>query len=393
MQQIIKAGAGASTAFVIQPGKQLTLSASGLAGDDVVVIEVVTLSRAPEFTGDSCCAVTAPDIQVIAFTPLLCAPGVARELTAESPYVVLDGPQLVTLRVRVIADPGALVEVFLHETDSDGCAEAWRCPAVAAPVEVSSLPCLEICELPVVELKKQVVDTQVVCGELWYIWSDGTKTTETLPACPPVYCPSLRLSCDGQPGYGFHLMDPKDPAATVEMAPCAGDTSTDSIWIYASAGPGHTIKIMDCDGVVIGYAANRSDCAPDCGCPETVINVNNTNNVAAPTVNVAAPEVTVTPVNNFTPTTNVAAPAVTNNFTPTTNVAAPAVTNNFTPTTNVAAPAVTNNFTPTTNVAAPEVNITQAAPNLVAQVIADDGTITSTLSDGSTVVSNPLPSC
>jgi hypothetical protein len=188
----------------------------------------------------------------------------------------------------------------------------------------------------------------------------------------------MRLSCDGQPGFGFHLMDPKDPAATVEMATCPGDETTDSVWIYPAAGPGHTVKVMDCDGNPIGYAANRSDCAPDCGCPETVINVNNTNNVAAPTVNVAAPEVTVTPVNNFAPTTNVAAPEVTNNFTPTTNVAAPAVT---------------NNFTPTTNVAAPEVNITQAAPNLVAQVIADDGTITSTLSDGSTVVSNPLPSC
>jgi hypothetical protein len=186
------------------------------------------------------------------------------------------------------------------------------------------------------------------------------------------YCPSMRLSCSGEPGFGFHEMDPKDPAATVEMAPCAGDTAVDSIWIYPSAGPGHTVKVADCDGNVLGYGANRSDCAPDCGCPETVINVNNTNNVAAPTVNVAAPAVSVTPVNNFAPTTNVAAPAVTNNFAPTTNVAAPAVT---------------------TNVAAPEVNITQAAPNLVAQSIADDGTITSTLSNGSTVVSNPLPSC
>jgi hypothetical protein len=139
--------------------------------------------------------------------------------------------------------------------------------------------------------------------------------------------------------------------------------------------------VPNSDGVAIGYAANQSDCAADCGCPkDPVITVNNTNNVAAPTVNVAAPEVTVTPVNNFAPTTNVAAPEVT-------------AVNNFTPTTNVAAPAVTNNFAPTTNVAAPEVNITQAAPNLVAQVIADDGTITSTLSDGSTVVSNALPSC
>jgi hypothetical protein len=186
-----------------------------------------------------------------------------------------------------------------------------------------------------------VVETQQEndCGK--------TRWTPTATTCG--YCPSLRISCDGQPGFGFHTVDPKDPAATVEMAPCPGDEMTDSIWIYPAAGPGHTIKVADCDGNVIGYAVNKSDCAGDCGCPkDPVITVNNTNNVAAPTVNVAAPEVTVAPVNNFAPTTNVAAP---------------------------------------------EVNITQAAPNLVAQVIADDGTITSTLSDGSTVVSNALPSC
>lgn len=204
------------------------------------------------------------------------------------------------------------------------------------PLKIEELPCIDICsipdlviaELPVVEIKKHVVDTQVVCGDLWYIWSDGTKTVETLPVCPVpvVYCPSLRISCDGQPGFGFHEMDPKDPAATVEMAPCTGDTSVDNLWIYPSAGPGHTIKVMDCDGTLIGYAVNKSDCAPDCGCPETVINV-------------------------------------------------------------------TNKFTPVTNVAAPEVNITQAAPNVVAHTLSTDGVLTSTLSDGSTVVSNPLPSC
>jgi hypothetical protein len=252
-------------------------------------------------------------------------------------------------------------------------------------VVIASVPDLVVAELPVIEIKKQVVDTQVVCGELWYIWSDGTKTTETLPVCPVpvVYCASLRLSCDGQPGFGYHINDPKDPAATVEMAPCAGDTSVDSLWIYPSAGPGHTVKVADCDGNLIGYAVNKSDCAADCGCPkDPVINVTNkfnpTTNVAAPTVNVAAPAVTVTPVNNFAPTTNVAAPAVTNNFAPTTNVAAPEVT---------------NNFAPTTNVAAPEVNITQPAPNVVAHALSNDGVLTTTLSNGDTVVSNPLPSC
>jgi hypothetical protein len=96
------------------------------------------------------------------------------------------------------------------------------------------------------------------------------------------------------------------------------------------------------DGTLWGYAANRSDCAPDCGCPKD------------PVIN---------------------------------------VTNRFNPTTNVAAPAVTNNFNPTTNVAAPDVSFTLPAPNLVAHALSEDGVLTSTLSNGDTVVSNPLPSC
>lgn len=507
--QILGPNATVSAAFIVAAGKQVTLSAHGLSDNDVVVIEIVTLSSAPEFKGDPCCDLQKANIEVISAVPLKCPDGSLVTLTAEYPFVVLDGPQMVTMRARLIADADATVTVDLNESDSDGCTlcacrtkpcedtswsptgdercvgtnvereevsncgtprwvvdrpQTWTatgdercnnsfvekeevndcgktrwvpttvacgfCPSYPVPMDqcdgqrafgfregdardpaatvvitdcdggnkiyfypaagpghsvpvtecdgtligyganvsecasdmplrIESLPCLEICsipdlvvsKLPVVELKKQVVSSQIVCGELWYIWSDGTKTTETLPVCPVpvVYCPSMRLSCDGQPGFGFHLMDPKDPAATVEMAPCSGDTSTDSIWIYPSAGPGHTIKVADCDGVAIGYAANQSDCAADCGCPkDPVITVN----VAAPTVNVAAPEVTVTPVNNFAPTTNVAAPEVT---------------------------AVNN--------------ITLPAPNLVAHALSDTGVLTSTLSNGQTVVSNPLPSC
>lgn len=214
--------------------------------------------------------------------------------------------------------------VIIEEAVWTGDHSPASCPE---PVEIGSLPDIVISELPIIEIKKHVVDTQVVCSDLWYIWSDGTKTTETLPVCPvPVtYCPSLRISCDGQAGFGFHLLDPKDPAATVELAPCPGDTSMDSIWIYPSAGPGHTLKVTDCDGNPIGYAANKSDCAPDCGCPkDPVITVN-------------------------------------------------------------------NSFKPTTNVGAP--NITLPAPNLVAHALSDTGVLTSTLSNGQTVVSNPLPIC
>jgi len=78
----------------------------------------------------------------------------------------------------------------------------------------------------------------------------------TISATVCGYCPTQQLDCDGNSGWGFHIDDPKDPAATVEMAPCPGDVSIDSIWIYPTAGPCHTFKVLDCDGVVIGYAAN-----------------------------------------------------------------------------------------------------------------------------------------
>jgi hypothetical protein len=83
-------------------------------------------------------------------------------------------------------------------------------------------------------------------------------------AIPPVitYCPSISI-IDG--GFGFHQADPPDPAATVIINPCAGDVSVDNIYIYPTAGTGHTVRVTDCDGVLIGYAVNRSNCAPVSG--------------------------------------------------------------------------------------------------------------------------------
>ena len=455
----------AQTAFTIYPGKQITLHAKGLAGDDKVFVEILELSKAPDFTGNPCCTFYRTDIQVVARTPLLCPDGRPTELTAEYPVGVMNAPQSVTLGVRVEADDAAVVSVELYETDSDGCVacicdrpptpcedatwtptgeercvganvekqelsncgnsrwsvdrpQTWTptgetrcvnnlveaqeendcgktrwvatttvcgfCPSYpvprdlcdgqsayafrecdtkdplatveivdcdgankvyvypscgdghsvpvtdcdgvllgyaantsdcvqnetlyievnalptidvnpievkslptveVAPIEIESLPTIdvnpidvkslptvevapiEIESLPTIDVKKHVVSSETYQGKLYYIWSDGTKTEDDLPAEPTVYCPSLRLSCDGsQPGFGFHLLDPKDPAATVEMAPCADDISVDSVWIYPSAAPGHTVKVTDCDGNIIGYAANRSACAPECPC-------------------------------------------------------------------------------------------------------------------------------
>jgi hypothetical protein len=85
---------------------------------------------------------------------------------------------------------------------------------------------------------------------------------EQCKVCLPevtTYCPSQPL-LDG--GFGFHIADPKDPAATVELTSCPGDTTTDSIWLYPTAGKGHTVKVLDCEKNVLGYAANQSNCAP-----------------------------------------------------------------------------------------------------------------------------------
>lgn len=104
---------------------------------------------------------------------------------------------------------------------------------------------------------------------------------------PVEYCPSLAITCDNVTGYGYHINDPKDPAATVEIAAC-DDPAVDSIWIYPTAGPGHTFKYLDCDGTLVGYANNQSKCAAqyDCGCQDS--------SIGSPTI-----------VNNFSPTTNV----------------------------------------------------------------------------------------
>ena len=82
-----------------------------------------------------------------------------------------------------------------------------------------------------------------------------------------IYCPTRAL-LDG--GYGYHAADPRDPAATVELAPCAGDLSTDPIYIYPVAAPGRTAKVLDCAGNAIGYGVNKSVCAPPCPCPPTI---------------------------------------------------------------------------------------------------------------------------
>jgi len=111
-----------SDLFKIDIGKQITLLATGLAGTDKVVIEIVALTSPGGPSGDLCCPgpVSLPDVGWTA--PLTrkcgCDASQAVELTATDPWAVLDAPQEFWLRARVVADTMSVVEVFKQDTNS-----------------------------------------------------------------------------------------------------------------------------------------------------------------------------------------------------------------------------------------------------------------------------------
>lgn len=185
-----------SRVFVIPSGKQVTLSAYGLSDADAVVVEIVRLEAGKSFSGDPCDQTRPQNISVVSATPLLCASGAPVNLTRQYPYAVIDAPQTVPLRARIISLSNTPVIVEYAETKSMG----------------------------------ELSDT-----------------------CRPPLCASMPLDCNGgETGYGFHAVE-RDPLATVEMADCDGG---DSIWIYPEAGRGHTVKVEDCEGNLVGYANN-----------------------------------------------------------------------------------------------------------------------------------------
>lgn len=156
-------------------------------------------------------------------------------------------------------------------------------------------------------------------------------------AAATVYCPSfLYDACDcGEVGYGYRDNALKDPAATVKVTACDGATV---MWIYPAAGVTgkvrHEVPYTEDGNTVLGYLANQSDCAPPVS-PTTIVNV-------------AAPVVNVSPVNNVT---------------------------------------AQNAFAPINNVTLP-------APNVVAaEWVGSDAALKITQSDGTTITTAPIPAC
>ena len=202
--EIINSSVLMSAPFVIGKGEQYTLFATGLSGTDQVVIEILTVSTSSPFAGDPCCPGQVNLPEVTGAVPLKCRNGVAVRMTADFPWVVLEAPQGVSLRARVIAHIDAIVTVSMTESTGESC---MGCP----------------CEEP-----------------------------------PPVYCASVAMTGGG---FMFHAADSRDPAATTLIQDCSNVTLG---YLYPTAGPGHTVDVRACDGTLIGYAVNRSDCAPEC---------------------------------------------------------------------------------------------------------------------------------
>lgn len=200
MPRIITSEVRVSNVFYIRTGKQLTLQAVGLQGDDYVIVEVLGLDRARlPAQGNFCCDSKVPPSEIISITPLRCRNGARVILTRHFPFATLTSPQNTPLRARVVADVTAVITVDAEETEGSGC---------------------DVC------------------------------------ACVEPYCASYPMPGGG---YGFVDGDMKDPEATVDVQACDGQGPV--AWIFPTARPGATAPQYDCTGALIGYAENRSECS------------------------------------------------------------------------------------------------------------------------------------
>lgn len=183
-----------SEPFEVPVGGQVQLLATGLQGDDRVLVEIVSITASGPLPSECCPGpVALPEVNIAQV--LRCRNGARVILTAAHPTVQFDTPQGVPLRVRAEADELSLVEVELQAVQASGC---------------------DACQ------------------------------------CVEPYCPSFPLS---PRGYAFADGDARDPDASV-----AYQIGADVVYLYPSARIGAAVPVR-AGATVLGYAANRSDCA------------------------------------------------------------------------------------------------------------------------------------
>jgi hypothetical protein len=108
---------------------QITVFASGLAGDDRVEFELVRITAA-RTAGGGCPPTPVVLPAVIWSAPLRCC-GTTIALTADNPYVIVDNPQQVLLRAKLISNDPIIGEkiVWYEVTGTNNVTDRMRgCP-------------------------------------------------------------------------------------------------------------------------------------------------------------------------------------------------------------------------------------------------------------------------
>ena len=195
MKIIITTEVTTSEPFTIGVGKAVTLLAKGLQGNDYAIVDIVVTSTSGPQRSE-CCPGEVALPEVTSTVPLRCRNGARAILTATHPWLVLDAPQDVELRVRVVADPVSVVTVSMGEHKGESCAT---------------------CQ----------------CVEPW-------------AASVPL------VTANGRLGFAFAPSDLRDPEATVAYTTVSGGT----VYLFPTPRPGANVLVDD--GGIIGYAANEA---------------------------------------------------------------------------------------------------------------------------------------
>lgn len=121
-----------SDTFQIEYGKQMTIAAIGLEGDDHIEFQMV---HVPSVDPDHCACppgvATLPTVS--GYITLTCC-GEPIRLTPENPVVVLDSPQRMLLRAVLNADDTQAIYAWALETDTRNVTDRMRgCPCEANP--------------------------------------------------------------------------------------------------------------------------------------------------------------------------------------------------------------------------------------------------------------------
>lgn len=310
---------------------QVTVAALGLPAGATVTFEMVQISSPVRETicPGSC---EIPPVQFpseTAWQPLMCCEGQPVRVNTANPYIVLDAPQHVRLRALVTGYdfsaapfPG---EIIVYPSTSTITNDVMRgcCPDPVAvvPPAPQVTATVSICPVPacftwggaqyssiaafVNDVKDLVPGAGYNPTTCTFSAPAGTVFPDlTIVACVPVvtpttYCPSFYLDVCGcnEVGYAYRDNALRDPAATVQILDCLNQTAA---YVYPTSGVTgavrHEVPYYE-NAVLVGYAANQSDCAPSLRATTVV-------NVAAPNITLPAPTLVATAVSTTGVVTN-----------------------------------------------------------------------------------------